>query len=278
MPTVMDFEALADYQNQLRGAFRRKDQARWAGVYLQGLLLDLPRKNIETLARHVTLPPGLPAEDATQALHNFISNSPWDEHELWRRYRALMAGRLGRTDGVFLLDEITFAKQGAHSVGVQRQYSSAVGAKINCQVAVAVYYVSAAGRCPLALRLYLPGRWLASAERLDAAGVPPAYRRRLRKAQLGRQLIEEIRGEGFPGRSSVAVQPSGASAEPLERPPNDSIDLREHRLHTHHIRKRLKGLGLDHFEGRSWRGFHHHACLVMVAYGFLLDQDAEAAP
>ena len=28
-------------------------------------------------------------------------------------------------------------------------------------------------------------------------------------------------------------------------------------------------LGLDHFEGRSWRGFHHHACLVMLAYGFL---------
>jgi SRSO17 transposase len=28
-------------------------------------------------------------------------------------------------------------------------------------------------------------------------------------------------------------------------------------------------LGLDHFEGRSWRGSHHHACLVMLAFGFL---------
>jgi SRSO17 transposase len=28
-------------------------------------------------------------------------------------------------------------------------------------------------------------------------------------------------------------------------------------------------LGRDHHEGRSWRGFHHHACLVMLAYGFL---------
>jgi SRSO17 transposase len=28
-------------------------------------------------------------------------------------------------------------------------------------------------------------------------------------------------------------------------------------------------LGLDHFEGRSWHGFHRHACLVMLAYGFL---------
>lgn len=29
-------------------------------------------------------------------------------------------------------------------------------------------------------------------------------------------------------------------------------------------------LGLDHLEGRSWRGFHHHAAMVLLAYGFLL--------
>jgi SRSO17 transposase len=27
-------------------------------------------------------------------------------------------------------------------------------------------------------------------------------------------------------------------------------------------------LGLDHFEGRSWQGFHHHVALAMLAYGF----------
>jgi SRSO17 transposase len=30
-----------------------------------------------------------------------------------------------------------------------------------------------------------------------------------------------------------------------------------------------EGWGLDHFEGRSWRGFPHHACLVLLASGFL---------
>jgi SRSO17 transposase len=35
-------------------------------------------------------------------------------------------------------------------------------------------------------------------------------------------------------------------------------------------------LGLDHFEGRSWRGFHHHACLVMLAYGFLVLEQQRA--
>jgi SRSO17 transposase len=35
-------------------------------------------------------------------------------------------------------------------------------------------------------------------------------------------------------------------------------------------------LGLDHFEGRSWRGFHHHVCLVMLAYGFLVLEQLRA--
>jgi len=29
-------------------------------------------------------------------------------------------------------------------------------------------------------------------------------------------------------------------------------------------------LGLDHYEGRGWRGFHHHASLCVAAYGFLV--------
>jgi SRSO17 transposase len=37
-------------------------------------------------------------------------------------------------------------------------------------------------------------------------------------------------------------------------------------------------LGLDHFEGRSWRGLHHHATLCAVAYGFLALQRALFPP
>jgi len=31
-------------------------------------------------------------------------------------------------------------------------------------------------------------------------------------------------------------------------------------------------LGLDHYEGRGWRGFHHHGTLSIAAYGFLVSE------
>jgi SRSO17 transposase len=40
--------------------------------------------------------------------------------------------------------------------------------------------------------------------------------------------------------------------------------------------KQLKGeLGLDHYEGRSYRGFHHHCTLVTAAHGFLTLERAD---
>jgi len=29
-------------------------------------------------------------------------------------------------------------------------------------------------------------------------------------------------------------------------------------------------LGLDHYEGRSWQGWHHHVTLTMLAFGYLV--------
>ena len=37
-------------------------------------------------------------------------------------------------------------------------------------------------------------------------------------------------------------------------------------------------IGLGHFEGRGWRGFHHHATLCIAAYGFLVSERADFPP
>ena len=37
-------------------------------------------------------------------------------------------------------------------------------------------------------------------------------------------------------------------------------------------------LGLGHFEGRGWRGFHHHAALCVAAYGFLVAERCRFSP
>jgi SRSO17 transposase len=74
----------------------------------------------------------------------------------------------------------------------------------------------------------------------------------------------------------------------------DGVSLWKTRWHVEQGYQQLKEeLGLDHFEGRSWPGFHHHATLCFLAYGFLtlerlrgmpteldapLDEEAPASP
>ncbi|MEI9894135.1 MAG: hypothetical protein WDN28_09675 [Chthoniobacter sp.] len=49
------------------------------------------------------------------------------------------------------------------------------------------------------------------------------------------------------------------------------LRLSRQRFHLEQYFQRDKDdLGLDHFEGRSWRGFHHHLALAAVAYLFVL--------
>jgi SRSO17 transposase len=385
---------LTDYANSFAPDFTWPRPARWAGVYLQGLLLDGERKSIEPLSRRVSLPADLTAADPEQALQQFVNQSPWDEHAVLRRYRARLAQTFASPKGIFLFDDVSYPKQGRHSVGVQRQYCGALGKRANCQVAVSVHYVSPNGHYPLDLRLYLPDSWLADVDRLDRAGVPDDERRALTKPQIALELLDRVRGEGLSGQVAVADAGYGVSGtfraglaargltyvvgvtedfvvfpeKPTWVPPKPSsrgrpakrphlaedcpppVTLAEMtrrvRLRRRTWREGTKGkmsarfgwvrvwpgtgwqtgdcagadpiwllleeqadgklkyafsnlpegtpciravrlwksrwpveqgyqqlkeeLGLDHFEGRSWRGFHHHAALALLAYGFLL--------
>src|SRR5262249_44110962 len=146
-----------------------------------------------------------------QALQQFVNQSPWDERAVLRRYRARMAQTFASPQGIFVIDDTSFPKQGTHSVGVQRQYCGALGKRATCQVAVSVHYVSPQGHYPLDLRLYLPDSWLTDAARLDEAGVPAAERRTLTKPEIALELLDRVRDEGLPGWAVVTDAGYGVS-------------------------------------------------------------------
>jgi SRSO17 transposase len=54
---------------------------------------------------------------------------------------------------------------------------------------------------------------------------------------------------------------------------NDLVAAAHHRWRIERDYQELKqDFGLGHYEGRGWRGFHHHATLCIAAYGFLMTE------
>jgi SRSO17 transposase len=393
---------LRDYAERFQDLFRYPAQSAWSGVYLRGLLEDGERKSIEPMAARVPRPVDLlHIKDPEQALQQFVNQSPWDEQAVWKRYRSMMAEPLASPQGIFVIDDTGFPKQGKHSVGVQHQYCGQLGKKANCQVAVTVHYVSPKGHFPTALQLYLPKSWATSPKRLGEAKVPEPFRGAKTKGQIALELLDQVRGEGLlpgdlvltdagygvsqPFREGLAqrqlfyiagvtsemvvfteeprwerpqpatggrprTNPRLAEASPrpvrlgelAERLPRRKVTWREgtkgklsgkfswvrvwpaqgwergecafaeplwllieeradgkvqlafsnlpvgtRRLTAVRLWKSRwpveqgyqqmkEELGLNHFEGRSWRGFHHHACLVLLASGFLVPEQLRA--
>lgn len=257
-------ERLTEYLADQAGAFRRRDQVRWAALYLLGLIEAQGRRNIESLARAVANTGLVVREDLAQGLGHFLSHSPWDENTLWRRSAERLAGR----EGVFVLEEMPLLKQGRHSVGVHRQYSRALGHKANCQIAVALYHVGESAVL-VGLRLYLPRAWLRDEARLDAAGVPNYHRDSIDRLGIALELLTAARQAGLASREVAAGRGWvwGEQAEPLLHARGLEVVARSAHLEAEWAttRNRLEQFGLGHFEGRSWRGFHHHACLVAQA-------------
>ncbi|MEV0133326.1 IS701 family transposase [Dactylosporangium sp. NPDC050688] len=71
------------------------------------------------------------------------------------------------------------------------------------------------------------------------------------------------------------------SSQPADTDPADLIRTAKIRWRIEHDYRELKtGLGLDHFEGRSWTGWHRHVTLVTAAHLFItmlrLDPKADA--
>jgi SRSO17 transposase len=85
-------------------------------------------------------------------------------------------------------------------------------------------------------------------------------------------LIEWPEGEAEPTKYWLATLPENVSFERL-------VDLAKLRWRIERDYQELKQeVGLDHYEGRGWRGLHHHATLCIAAYGFLIAEQATIPP
>jgi len=79
-------------------------------------------------------------------------------------------------------------------------------------------------------------------------------------------LIEWPKGEKEPTKYWLSTLPQTIGFARL-------VDLAKLRWRIERDYQELKQeLGLGHFEGRGWRGFHHHATLCIAAYGFLISE------
>jgi len=85
-------------------------------------------------------------------------------------------------------------------------------------------------------------------------------------------LIEWPKAAREPTRYWLSTLPQDSTFERL-------VDLAKLRWRIERDYQDLKQeLGLGHFEGRSWRGFHHHATMCIAAYGFQISEQETIPP
>jgi SRSO17 transposase len=190
LPELEEF--LASFQVR----FRRPEGQAALARYLTGLLTELPNKNCDTMAAAV---PGT----SEQRLQEFLTNMQWDADDLNRQRVHKMIAEAIIGNGVLVLDDTGFAKQGKASVGVARQYSGTLGKVGNCQVAVTCCYSDPHASWPVAVRLYLPQAWTDAPERCQKARVPSEITFQT-KPQIALALLDQARAWGVPHRCVVA--------------------------------------------------------------------------
>jgi SRSO17 transposase len=90
-------------------------------------------------------------------------------------------------------------------------------------------------------------------------------RRRVRVGAVEQDLIIEWpEGESKPTDFSLVTIPDALSTK-------QRVRILKQRWRTERVYEDMKGeLGLDHFEGRSWRGWNHHVTLALCCYAFVV--------
>src|SRR3954454_6909145 len=153
LPT--DEARLAAYLDAIVGGLGHARRAASAQAYCTGLLLPGERKSIEPMAARLD-----PAhvQDKKQSLQHVGARAEWVDVALLAAVRAEVLPALERHGPVryWIADDSSFPKQGAHSVGVARQYCGQLGKPDNCQGAVSLSVANDHASLPIRHQLFLP--------------------------------------------------------------------------------------------------------------------------
>ena len=146
------------------GCFRSRPGFALCQIYVQGLLSDLQRKNIEAIA--------LKFDRAPRTLQRFVESIKWDEAAVRDECQRLVAREHAHNEAIGCVDESGTAKSGVHTVGAARQWLGSCGKVDNGVVGVHLSYCAPGFQCLLDSELYLTQEWAADPERRKKTTFP----------------------------------------------------------------------------------------------------------
>lgn len=182
-------QELTKYMQGFEPAFKRIEQSQRSQAYVQGLLGNATRKNVEQMA--------LGMGENVRSMQYFVGQSPWEVEPVIDIHQQNVGETLGEEDGVALIDESSVVKQGDDSVGVARQYCGSVGKVANGQVGVYLGYASRKGYSLIEGQLFMPDEWFEAdhVERRMACGVPAGVEYKT-KPEIGLELVQKAEKRG----------------------------------------------------------------------------------
>jgi len=189
-------QTLAELLVRIGSHFRRAEVRTRVGLYLQGLLASVERKNGWQMAEEL-------GEANAHGVQRLLEEADWDEEAVRDELRTYVIEQLGETGGILVVDETGFVKKGKKSAGVARQYSGTAGRRENSQMGVFLLYASSKGSAFIDRALYLPEEWTQDRVRCREAGIPDevefATKGELAQQMLARAFAAEVPAEWVVG-------------------------------------------------------------------------------
>jgi SRSO17 transposase len=126
-------------------------------VYTQGLLSNVPRKNIEAIA--------LEFGTAPRTLQRFVESIKWDETGVRDKCQRIIVREHAHEEAIGCVDESGTGKSGDQTVAATRQWLGSLGKVDNGVVGVHLSYSAPGFQCLMDSELYLPEEWADDPER-----------------------------------------------------------------------------------------------------------------